>query len=128
MKSLFKSLLKTKLVRKGIGWGFAHTDFLLPAVRLRETPNLLAFHHPHPSYPVHVIIVPRSEIASFADLDPTDPFLADLVAVVHFLVEEFHLPAYRLIVNGGEYQEFPHLHFHLISDVGAPHVSPLPSE
>ena len=25
--------------------------------------------------------------------------------------------AYRLIVNGGEYQDFPHLHFHLISDL-----------
>jgi diadenosine tetraphosphate (Ap4A) HIT family hydrolase len=33
-------------------------------------------------------------------------------------VEEFHLQAYRLIVNGGEYQDFPHLHFHLVSDVG----------
>jgi len=32
-------------------------------------------------------------------------------------VDEFHLQAYRLIVNGGKYQDFPHLHFHLISDV-----------
>jgi len=24
-------------------------------------------------------------------------------------------PAYRLIVNGGEYQDFPYLHFHLVS-------------
>jgi histidine triad (HIT) family protein len=120
--------LKRGPVRKGIGWGFAHADFLLPVDRLRETPNLLAFHHPHPSYPFHVIIVPRRAIASFADLDPADSFLAELVAVVHFLVEEFHLPPYRLIVNGGEYQEFPHLHFHLISDVGATHASPLPKD
>jgi diadenosine tetraphosphate (Ap4A) HIT family hydrolase len=32
-------------------------------------------------------------------------------------VEEFKLPAYRLIVNGGEFQDFPQLHFHLIADV-----------
>jgi hypothetical protein len=32
-------------------------------------------------------------------------------------VDEFQLPAYRLIVNGGEYQEFPQLHFHLVSEV-----------
>jgi diadenosine tetraphosphate (Ap4A) HIT family hydrolase len=31
-------------------------------------------------------------------------------------VDEFQLPAYRLIVNGGEFQDFPQLHFHLISD------------
>ncbi len=100
-------------------------DSFLMVDRLRETPNLLAFHHPHPSYPFHVILVPRREIASFVDLDPAAPFLADLVMVVHLLVEEYHLPAYRLIVNGGEYQEFPYLHFHLISDVGATHVSPI---
>jgi histidine triad (HIT) family protein len=91
-------------------------DFLLPAKRLRETPNLLAFHHPQPAYPFHVILVPRKEIDSFADLDPADPFLADLVTAVQSLVEEYHVLSYRLIVNGGEYQEFPHLHFHLISE------------
>jgi diadenosine tetraphosphate (Ap4A) HIT family hydrolase len=35
---------------------------------------------------------------------------------VQNLVKDLDLKAYRLIVNGGEYQDFPHLHFHLISD------------
>ena len=52
------------------------------------------------------------------DLDPADTdFLTDLYSTVQSLVEEFHLKAYRLIVNGGEYQDFPQLHFHLISEV-----------
>jgi histidine triad (HIT) family protein len=97
-------------------------DFLLPVDRLRETPHLLAFHHPRPAYPFHVVIVPRREVASFADLNPADPFLADLVTVTQSLVAEFHLQAYRLVVNGGAYQDFPHLHFHLISDVERSHV------
>jgi len=92
-------------------------DFLLPVDRLRETSTLLAFRHPRPAHPFHIVIVPRKEIASFADLDPADPFLRDLAATVQSLVKEYRLPAYRLIVNGGEYQEFPYLHFHLISDV-----------
>jgi hypothetical protein len=50
-------------------------------------------------------------------MDPGDPFLADLVTSVKLLVREHHLPAYRLVVNGGTYQDFPHLHFHLISDL-----------
>jgi histidine triad (HIT) family protein len=78
---------------------------------------LLAFHHPKPSHPFHVVILPKKDIRSFADIDPADPFIPDLVGSVQDLVAEYHLPAYRLIVNGGDYQDFPHLHFHLISDV-----------
>ena len=93
-------------------------SFLIPIARLRETSSLFAFHHPSPSYKFHVLIVPKREVASLAQLDPEDTaFLADLYATVQSLVDEFHLKAYRLIVNGGEYQDFPHLHFHLISDI-----------
>ena len=99
------------------GWIFAHMSFVIPARRLRETEILLAFHHPKPSHPFHVILVPKKAILSFADLNPADPFLAELVTTVQSLVAEYHLPAYRLIVNAGDYQDFPHLHFHLISDM-----------
>ncbi|MBM3180023.1 MAG: HIT domain-containing protein [Chloroflexi bacterium] len=100
-----------------IGWIFATMSFLIPVARLRETPNLLAFHHPSPSYKFHVLIVPKRQVASLAQLDPADTaFLTDLYATVQSLADEFHLKVYRLIVNGGEYQDFPHLHFHLISD------------
>ena len=98
------------------GFIFTHMSFLVPAERLRETDTLLAFHHPKPSYPFHVVLVPRQAIPDLMALDPSNAkFLSDLFEVVGSLVTEFQLPAYRLIVNGGEYQEFPHLHFHLIS-------------
>ena len=97
-------------------WMLNHLPFAIPVEHLRETDSLMAFFHPRPDYPFHVIFVPKKAIRSLADLDPADPFLADLVSAVQSLVVEYHLPAYRLIVNGGEYQEFPHLHFHLISD------------
>lgn len=95
-------------------------SFLIPVTSLRETPSLIAFHHPSPSYTFHVLLVPKREVPSLAQLDPQDTaFLTDLYSTVQSLVGEFHLQAYRLIVNGGEYQDFPHLHFHLISNVGA---------
>ena len=99
-------------------------SFAIPVKRLRETDTLLAFHHPKPAHPFHVILVPKKDIRSFADLAPADPFLADLVITAQSLVAEYHLPAYRLIVNGGEYQEFPHLHFHLIPDPCNPDPDP----
>ena len=116
MNLLFR-LANTSLGRFLAGWIIAHMSFVIPAKRLRETDALLAFYHPEPAHPFHVIILPKKDIRSFAELEPADPFLAELIATAQSLVAEFRLPAYRLIVNGGEYQEFPHLHFHLISDV-----------
>ncbi len=101
-----------------IGWVWAHMSFAIPVKRLRETDKLMAFYHPKPAYPFHVILMPKKDIRSFTELEPGDPFLAELVSATQSLVEEFRLTSWRLIVNGGEYQEFPHLHFHLISDDG----------
>ena len=115
MNLLFR-LANTSVGRFLTGWIIAHMSFAIPARRLRETGTLLAFNYPQPEHPFHVIILPKKDIRSFAELAPADPFLAELVTVVQSLVVEYHLPAYRLVVNGGEYQEFPHLHFHLISD------------
>lgn len=91
-------------------------SFVIPLDRLRETQTLIAFHHPKPSYPFHVLLVPKKAVQNLSELDATDSaFLADLFSTVQSLLNEFHLPAYRLIVNGGDYQDFPQLHFHLIS-------------
>lgn len=104
-----------------IGWIFAHMSFAIPVKRLRETDTLMAFHHPKPAYPFHVLLVPKKAVASLKELDSTDTsFLSDLYFTVQNIVSEFQLPAYRLIVNGGEYQDFPQLHFHLISP--SPHA------
>jgi histidine triad (HIT) family protein len=109
-------LANTRAGRKLVGWIFAHMSFAIPAKRLRETDTLLAFYHPKPSHPFHVILVPKQAVPNLIELDPASAFLPDLFVTVQSLVAEFNLPAYRLIVNGGEYQDFPHLHFHLISD------------
>ena len=103
-----------------IGWIFAHMSFAIPVKRLRETATLMAFYHPKPTYPFHVLLVPKKAVASLKELDPTDTvFLTDLYSTVQNLVNEFQLAegAYRLIVNGGEVQDFPQLHFHLVSDI-----------
>jgi diadenosine tetraphosphate (Ap4A) HIT family hydrolase len=78
----------------------------------------MAFHHPNPSYKFHVLLVPKKSVSSLKEFDSNDSaFLTDLYSTVQSLVDEFHLSAYRLILNGGDYQDFPQLHFHLISDV-----------
>jgi histidine triad (HIT) family protein len=100
-----------------IGWIFENMSFVIPVKRLRETDTLMAFHHPKPSYNFHILLVPKKAVASLQEFDPKDSaFLTELYSTVQSLVEEFHLSAWRLIVNGGEYQDFPQLHFHLIGE------------
>ena len=116
--TLLARLARSSLSRPVLGWIFAHMSFAIPVQRLRETATLVAFLHPVPIYPVHILIVPKKAIPSFAALRPADaPFLVDVAAAVQSLVTELGLDAagYRLIVNGGPYQDMPQLHFHLVS-------------
>lgn len=62
---------------------------------------------------------PKRPYASLAALPVGDAaFLHDLFATVQDLVRELALEegGYRLLVNGGAYQDVPHLHFHLVAD------------
>jgi len=96
-------------------------SFVLPVKRLHETDNWLAFHHPQPSHKVHILIVPKRSYRSILDVPSSDSaFLQDLLELVGELVKELDLEqrGYRLLTNGGAYQDVDHLHFHLISDTG----------
>jgi histidine triad (HIT) family protein len=91
----------------------------LPVDYVRKTDTLVAFFHPQPSYPFHILLVPRRAISRFEELATEDnQFLADLVSCVQSLVKEYELEqkGYRLILNGGSHQDFPQVHFHLISE------------
>jgi histidine triad (HIT) family protein len=116
---LLLRLARTRPGRWLTGWIFAHMSHILPVDRLAETGTLIAFRHPQPAYPFHVLIVPKKQVDSLASLDPGDAtFFSDLYSTVQKLVRQFDLDAegYRMIVNGGKYQDFPQLHFHLISN------------
>ena len=91
----------------------------IPVNRIFETERLIAFYHPQPAYPLHILLVPKKAIASLIDLsEEDDTFLVDLVSTTQWIVKQFSLDpgGYRLITNGGKYQEIPQLHFHLISE------------
>jgi histidine triad (HIT) family protein len=117
-ESISNRIKKTPAVQKAVGWGFEHISFLIPTKRLKETPNLIAFYHPRPCYAVHILIIPKKAVPSLLDLSAEDTgFLHDLVEITQELVRELGLDVngYRLIVNGGKNQDFPQLHFHLVS-------------
>ena len=82
-----------------------------------ETPTVLAFHHTRPSYPVHIVVVPRQHIPSLVDLGDADPTVLveviDVVREVAARVEAEH-GACSVITNQGRYQESKHMHWHVI--------------
>jgi len=122
MKDFLYSLSKTWLGGLGLYWIFSYLAFMIPGERLVEKDSLLAFFHPSPSYSLHILIVPRGRFQSLRDLPSPDLlFEKELFEAVGSLVERFGLEerGYRLIVNGGAFQDVGHLHIHLISESAA---------
>jgi len=112
------SIARSNVGQRMVGWVFQNMSAVLPVKRLYETSTLLAFHHPKPAYPVHILLVPKKAIVSPLHLGQADQeFLLDVFKAVRVLVGELSLAesGYRLVLNGGVYQEMPQLHFHLIS-------------
>ena len=116
--SFVPRLIHSLFCQKIIGWGFAHMSFALPVHKLYETRTLVAFDHPKPCYPVHILLVPKKSVSSLMELNQEDTlFLSDLIQATQELVRRCNLEqtGYRLIVNGGNCQDIKQLHFHLIS-------------
>lgn len=111
-------ILYSKPVSGLISFLFAHADKLVPVNRLRESQHWLAFTHPNPVYLVHIVIVPKRQIKNWMQLPVEDAALyAEFVALTQGMIKDFCLEAagYRMIVNGGIHQDFPHLHIHLVA-------------
>ena len=93
-------------------------DGELPADIIYEDEVCLAFRDIKPQAPTHVLVIPRKEIPSLADLtDEDEAIVGRCVMVAAQIAANEGLDAgWRLVANiredGG--QEVPHLHFHVI--------------
>ncbi len=74
--------------------------------------------HPEPAYPLHLLLLPKRAYPDWSSI-PLDEIsiLSEYYELTCDLIREWNLDkqGYRIIVNGGKYQEFPHLHIHLVS-------------
>lgn len=88
----------------------------IPATIVYEDDHVVAFRDVSPQAPVHILIVPRAEIAGLADLPETGDHLAILNAAKKIAEQEGLTNGYRLVINQGEDggQTVPHLHAHLL--------------
>jgi histidine triad (HIT) family protein len=90
----------------------------IPARKLYEDNDLIAFHDIHPVAPVHFMIVPKEHIASLADAHARhEMLLGRILLLAPILAREQGLQdGFRTIINTGKGggQEVMHLHVHII--------------
>jgi len=93
-------------------------DKEIPANILHEDDLCLAFHDVNPQAPVHVLLIPKQEVASIDRLTAEDQMLmGHLMLVIRKLAEQLGLTSgYRVVINCGDDagQTVDHLHLHLI--------------
>ncbi len=93
-------------------------DREIPADIVYEDDLCLAFRDIAPQAPTHLLVIPKKEIVSLADLSDEDEAIVGrcIMAVHKVAAEEGLTGGYRLICNCGDDggQEVPHLHFHVM--------------
>lgn len=93
-------------------------DKEVPADIVYEDDQCLAFRDINAQAPTHVLVIPKKEIASVADIADEDrPLIGHLYTVIRDLATELGLTGgYRVVVNCGADggQAVDHLHFHLL--------------
>ena len=90
----------------------------IPSKKAYEDDTMLAFHDINPQAPVHILVIPKTHIAS---ADEVTADTASLVAAVFTAIPKIAKAAglengYRVITNIGEdgCQSVKHLHFHVL--------------
>ena len=91
----------------------------IPASKVFESDEILAFHDIAPVAPVHVLLIPKKHIASLQDLGEEDlGLMGNLAAAAQHVAREKGVAesGYRLLTNSGKDagQIVCHLHWHLI--------------
>jgi histidine triad (HIT) family protein len=90
----------------------------IPADIVFENERVIAFRDIAPQAPVHILVVPKTELyANVAELAAGDPaLLAEVVAIARQIAEEHSGGEYRLVFNTGESagQTVFHVHAHVL--------------
>jgi len=91
----------------------------IPADKVYEDDEILAFRDIQPQAPVHVLVIPKKPIVSVADASGEDEALLGKILLVAGKIarqEGIADQGYRLVTNIGSYggQSVDHLHVHVL--------------
>lgn len=90
----------------------------IPADKLYEDDDVLAFRDIAPEAPNHFLVIPKKHIATISDLEPSDEALmGKIVRVGKDLAKEYGFEDnFRIVFNNGEVagQMVFHIHMHIL--------------
>ena len=90
----------------------------IPAQKVYEDEDMLAFNDISPARPVHVLVIPKKHITSLATATAEDaPVLGKILARANDIAAAQGSPdGFRVIINTGRVgqQEVQHLHIHIV--------------
>lgn len=91
----------------------------IPARKVYEGDEVIAFEDIHPQAPTHLLVIPREHIASLAEVDDGNKhIIGTVIAKAAEIARTLHLEqeGFRLVNNCGEGagQTVFHIHFHLL--------------
>lgn len=90
----------------------------IPSTKVYEDEQVLAFRDIAPQAPTHILVIPKTHIASVAELNAENAqVVAHIFAVIAKIAEQEGLvDGYRVVSNCGDHagQTVHHLHFHIL--------------
>jgi len=91
----------------------------IPAKIVYEDDRALAFRDTNPKAPIHILVVPKKDIARISEAEAADePLLGHLLTVAAEVARKEGIDGtgYRLVINKGAHggESVPHLHVHLL--------------
>ena len=89
----------------------------IPSDRVYEDEHCIAFRDINPAAPMHILVIPRKEIAQLDQMSPDDaPLVGHLMSVASRVAQQEGFNDFRLVVNNGAGagQTVFHLHLHVI--------------
>lgn len=90
----------------------------IPSTKVYEDELVYAFQDINPQAPVHVLVIPKTHIASAADITGENSALvAHIFEVIPGIAKELGLEnGFRVVTNSGDdgAQTVKHLHFHIM--------------
>jgi histidine triad (HIT) family protein len=94
----------------------------IPATRVLENDDVIAFQDLHPAAPVHVLVIPRRHIATLDDAGEADaPLLGKMLRAAREVASRSGLEdGYRVVMNvqAGAGQSVFHIHLHVLGGRG----------
>lgn len=119
LKSLLFQIAKVPFMGQMVGNAFRYCHWAIPVKKVYGNKEIIAFHHPQPSYENHIILSPKKAIRDLQQmsLDGFDPYFIKIwegAKDICAMLPEYNA-SFVLVANGGKRQEVQQVHFHMFT-------------